>query len=465
LPAERQIPRGNLGSSLLLFATIALAPLPFGSTDRTAIALWCVVFGLAAAVISPRHLRREQLWPLAAIATVVVAYLFVLHEQLATQPWTGAAPNAIWDEAGKLLGTPLNPSIAIMHDEPFFAIGAPLAAALAFTVSYVVCGDRHRAHQLLSVLAWSGTAYAVLGIILFMIDPTKVLWRDKLAYTTSLTSTFINRNTAAVYFGSAAAVCLLLLLQRLDAQQPAIHWRSISIDMLRSRRDLLPPAAMFVICFTAMLMSGSRAGVVFSLAGIAIAYFSFYRRRWAGRRKSLLLAAIAAAVAGMLVLQIFGGGVESRFSEYGVGDPARLATYQSTVKLIADHPWFGTGLGSYEWSFPAYRSADASIWGVWNRAHDTPLEIAAELGVPLAILVVALWTLALWWLWRGIGMRRRDVAIPTAAFAVAIIAILHSLIDFSLQIPGFAIPAIALMGAGIAQSFTSDGSRRTPGLG
>jgi hypothetical protein len=68
----------------------------------------------------------------------------------------------------------------------------------------------------------------------------------------------------------------------------------------------------------------------------------------------------------------------------------------------------------------------------------------------------------LWWLWRGIGLRKRDIAIPTAAFAVAVIGLLHSLIDFSLQIPGFAVPVFALVGAGLVQSYSS--VRQDPGL-
>jgi hypothetical protein len=42
-----------------------------------------------------------------------------------------------------------------------------------------------------------------------------------------------------------------------------------------------------------------------------------------------------------------------------------------------------------------------------------------------------------------------------AALSVAVLAVLHSLVDFSLQIPGYAIPALALIGAGLAQSFAS----------
>jgi hypothetical protein len=36
------------------------------------------------------------------------------------------------------------------------------------------------------------------------------------------------------------------------------------------------------------------------------------------------------------------------------------------------------------------------------------------------------------------------------------VAVLHSLVDFTLQIPGYSIVALALVGAGLAQSFRRD---------
>ena len=31
----------------------------------------------------------------------------------------------------------------------------------------------------------------------------------------------------------------------------------------------------------------------------------------------------------------------------GLSDEARLETYRSTLRMIVDHPWFGTGLGDF----------------------------------------------------------------------------------------------------------------------
>jgi O-antigen ligase len=92
------------------------------------------------------------------------------------------------------------------------------------------------------------------------------------------------------------------------------------------------------------------------------------------------------------------------------------------------------------------------MWGVWDRAHNTLLEIAAEMGVPLAGLVVVGWLVAFWVLIRGALVRRRDLVVPVAALSVAGIAVLHSLVDFSLQIPGFTLVVLALVGGGLAQA-------------
>ena len=202
----------NRISSFILFVTVAAAPFPFGSTNPTVIAFWCIVLGFGVIAASPRALRREHV-PLVGLAVIVIlAYAFVLHEQLAARPWV-ASPHPLWGKAAEALGNPIAPSVSIARNQPFFALGAPLANMLAIICSFIVCIDRHRARQLILVIAWSGAAYAAYGIATYLIDPTHVLWREKIDYRDVLTSTFINRNTAAVYFGSCAVLWLLLLSQ------------------------------------------------------------------------------------------------------------------------------------------------------------------------------------------------------------------------------------------------------------
>src|SRR5437016_5795191 len=98
MPTDEAAARPNRISLGLIVLAVAGAPLPFGSTERPAIALWCLVLGLAVLAASTRGLGPRQLAALAGIGVVVACYAVVLHEQLAAQPWL-AAPHAVWSKA------------------------------------------------------------------------------------------------------------------------------------------------------------------------------------------------------------------------------------------------------------------------------------------------------------------------------------------------------------------------------
>ena len=216
--------------------------------------------------------------------------------------------------------------------------------------------------------------------------------------------------------------------------------------------------AMLMLCLLALFMTGSRAGVILSLLALIIAFVMFFRRDLP-RRTGLVTALAGAGVAALFVLQLMGGSINTRFDAQGLADEGRLDTYRATLRLIADHPWFGTGQGTFALAFPAYRSSNVSVWGTWDMAHNTLLQLTADMGIPVAAIVVIAWCVIFAMLLRGALIRRGGLSCPVAALAVAVLAVAHSMVDFSLQIPGYAIVALALIGAGLAQSFLPVASR------
>jgi O-antigen ligase len=185
---------------------------------------------------------------------------------------------------------------------------------------------------------------------------------------------------------------------------------------------------------------------------MVVAFVVFFYRDMP-RVVSLLFALVGAGIVALVLLQFLGGNVEARIDAEGLAEQGRLAAYRSTLRIIADYPWFGTGLGTFTSVFPTYRNGDISVIGVWNVAHSTPLELTAELGLPLALVIAAGWLGALLVLAGGTRRSRRETVAPLAALAVSLIALLHSSIDFSLQVAGYAIVVFALTGVGLAQSF------------
>jgi O-antigen ligase len=451
--------RPNRVSSFILCLAIGGAPLPFGSRDPITVAFWCFLLGFGLLFASPRQLRSGHFLLLGGIAFIIACYGFVLHEQLADHPWI-ASPNPIWAKTSELLGQPLPPSVSIVRGEPFYALGAQLANVLALVLGLIVGADREPARRALQVMVWAGVGYAAYGIANLLFDPTAILWREKTVNTESLTATFINRNTAAAYFGSCAVAWLIMLMARVRGKLPGgpIVWAKLAQNIISGasgEKQIITRFFMFFVCLAAMFMTGSRGGVVLSLFAMVVAFIVFFRRDLP-RVVSLVVALVGAGAVALVLLQFLGGNVETRINAGGLVEQGRLAAYQSTLRIIADYPWFGTGLGTFTSIFPAYRSGNISILGVWNVAHSTPLELAVELGIPLALVIAAGWIAAIVVLIRGTRRSRRETVVPLVALAVSLIALLHSSIDFSLQVSGYAIVVFALVGVGLAQSFDTD---------
>lgn len=446
----------NRVSWILLVFTVMAAPLPFGSTEPFIVAFWCTVLGLALTCCSLRDLRSQHSLFFTFLAVLVAAFIFVLHEQTASSPWM-ATFSPLWTEAGQALAEHIPESAAVAWNKPWFSLGGPLLVVLALTVSFIVNSDRVLARRFFLTLAWGGAAYAIYSIAAFLIDPTKVLWREKVAHVHALTGTFTNRNTAADFFGTFSIIWLLLVLEQAQRLMPS---RRLSPQAVARRllnhapRFLIVSFTMLLLCMAAMFLTASRAGVVFSLLAILIAVVCSFRQYLSTRAGVASLVFITGAIL-LVLMQTMGSGVGNRFDLDGVVDDARLEGYRSTINMIRDHPLFGTGLGTFDLAFPAYRSDQISLWGTWNRAHNTFLEIASDLGIPLAVLIASGWVLVVWRLALGVMQRRRDVVLPIAGLAVCFLGLTHSLVDFSLQIPGYAILFSGVVGMGLAQSFSS----------
>ena len=64
----------------------------------------------------------------------------------------------------------------------------------------------------------------------------------------------------------------------------------------------------------------------------------------------------------------------------------------SSLHMIADHPWFGTGAGTWPVAYPKYAIVDAGLFA--NQAHCDWLQWAAEGGIPLTVLLAGLFVWA-----------------------------------------------------------------------
>jgi O-antigen ligase len=114
---------------------------------------------------------------------------------------------------------------------------------------------------------------------------------------------------------------------------------------------------------------------------------------------------------------------------------SRLVLWSNVLHLIAQRPWLGWGWGELDYAhymtlYPGPRFCD-----ILDNAHNLPLHLAVELGVPAALGVCGLMA---WALWRAQPWRERD-HIRQMAWAVLLVLGVHSLLEYPLWYGPFQI--------------------------
>ena len=186
--------------------------------------------------------------------------------------------------------------------------------------------------------------------------------------------------------------------------------------------------------------SASRTGALQWLTLVALAAVWRAPRRKDVVTLGVLGLATYAALALLLPLLlahfqgVAGASVFGRFmSESGCA--SRQVLWSNVLHLIRERPWAGWGWGELDWAhymtlYPGDRFCD-----ILDNAHDLPLHLAVELGVPVA--VIACGGLA-WALVRLAPWRETDPSRQLALAVIAVIAI-HSLLEYPLWYGPFQI--------------------------
>jgi O-antigen ligase len=155
------------------------------------------------------------------------------------------------------------------------------------------------------------------------------------------------------------------------------------------------------------------------------------------RSRRIAIAASAVVLAVAVLAALRAGQVLSRATDDSPW-ALRLGNVRIGLAIASDHPWKGVGPGGYAESFARYRGPRDNEA---RHAHCLPVELAAELGVPLGVVSAA----AVFLLFLAPVLARdtvdRGIAIALAAFAI------HNLADFTFYLPSVLIPAVLLRGA------------------
>jgi uncharacterized membrane protein YecN with MAPEG domain len=106
----------------------------------------------------------------------------------------------------------------------------------------------------------------------------------------------------------------------------------------------------------------------------------------------------------------------------------RRVLWSNVLELIAQHPWLGWGWGETDYAHFMTTYSSQRFCDLLDNAHDFPLHLALELGVPFALAVMVLMTA---WVLRRTPWREQH-AWRVMAWCVLVVLGLHSLLEYPL---------------------------------
>jgi O-antigen ligase len=196
----------------------------------------------------------------------------------------------------------------------------------------------------------------------------------------------------------------------------SMAWLAVGNAATTSRTGL---AQMFVLVILARIWPdplGRRVAV--SLAGLMIYFLAALALPW--------LLEVATGTAG-----------NHLWDRVAAADSctSRTVLWSNVLHLIAQKPWLGWGWGELDFAHYMTLYDGPRFCDILDNAHNLPLHLAVELGIPAAVLVCGalLWAIARAKPWRE--------SCPTRQMAWAVLAVLgiHSLLEYPLWYGPFQI--------------------------
>lgn len=242
-------------------------------------------------------------------------------------------------------------------------------------------------------------------------------------------STFVNPNHAA---GFMVLVTLTALGLAVRARQPRLKVAYVACATITG-----------ALC----VYTGSKGGI-----GALIIAIILFAGLWAARGfrpdrqpSRWISAVIGAALLGPLVLftariQQITSWLRSGAHGMDLGLAEKAAALQDALPMTLEHAWTGIGRGSYASIYTRYKTSDLQL--TFAFPENIVAQLVGEWGIFVGLgALLGISAMILTRLW----MSQRPLSMAMVAGVTAVL--IQNLFDFSLELPGVAIPVLAILGA------------------
>lgn len=438
----------RLAWALALLTVVSVVPL--ASNRPSWWLMWTALIALLAAVhqtatirVTTRSPGRLRPFALAfVLAALVPAYALLQAQPLAQFLPAGflAVPSGVAALAGR--------TISVVPDASL--LGALRFAGYLILLALVIeISSRRERLGLISRILFVGTfLQAVWALAALKLLGDIAPFGEKTAYLGMATGTFINRNSLATFLGIGLILGVILIGRRFEGPKTRTTRPRGALETLGAEGKLVLVAMLIILL--ALLATQSRLGVSASMTGLAVTtllLLAHHGRLSLWLALGLLLGG-AVLVVGAVVLT--GAGLSDRalFSE--VDSTTRLDLYHQILGMIALRPWTGFGFDGFGPAFEAFRAPPLNADVTFDLAHDSYLMLWSELGVIVGSIPPLLLA------WAGVlllrRLRRKDGFAANAAGAIGVLVLgaMHSLGDFSLEMPANNYLLLVILGMGLA---------------
>ncbi|MGA8223222.1 MAG: O-antigen ligase family protein [Candidatus Acidiferrales bacterium] len=381
----------------------------------------CVVFAFSVLAHGVVEVWSESVLEIsAAILFVIWAIDFVREGERKIQ-WSALN----WPLLG-LLGIGLAQLVFRMTAYSYLT-GTELLRLTAYFILFFLAAQAFRERADLTRLAWFLVllcfGVSLIGIIQHFTSEGKIYWFRELTAGGDPFGPFVNRNHFAGFVELVLPVGLALLV-----------FRGV-------RRDVYPMAGLLTIVpLGALILSGSRGGIVSLAFEVGVLALLARSRKGPEGPRIAAIAIVALAAVALIVWMGAGKAIERFSSMRGDVSLSRRATmFRGAAHIFLDHPIRGSGLGTLVAVYPRYETGyDGKVV---DHAHNDYIEILAETGLAGGLCCAAF----LWILFRDArkAFEEEQGHFSRALHAGAITAVsgllLHSFVDFNLQIPSNAL--------------------------
>lgn len=438
-----------------LVVLLFVAPFPLGANRpwawtplAIAVAALTVVFAWALALGWCRlAIRPVEFLPVAIPWLAVMAWAAI---QIWV-PWPQAPGGALWRAVAEASATAAPVSVDPQLSR--VALMRLIAYGLVFFLALQLARRRGGATALLMTVAIAGVVAAVFAIFNHAATGSLyILGYERLVHPRAplvgMSGPFVYPNAFGAYALMAAVAVVILIARRArrEPRPPETSREKLLIWFLGRGGRNLPLTIALLLLLLAMAWTGSRTVLFASIGTFAVLLLGL---TVLGGRTSLVPAIGALIAFGALAL-FAGTRLSSRIAFVDEGFAGRGRLVEQAVGFIEQSPILGWGLGAFRRLWPLVRVDDQ--FARFDEVHSTLVEFVLELGIPAALLLGLAFAIMAGTFAHALLVRRRGRLFAIFGLTLLALGVLHSALDFTMQMPANAATFAALLGLAYGRS-------------